>query len=136
MILTAGVVLWWIASAVGAVHNLESFIGDLVNDPKFRFLSWEVLRGATIIGLVLVCVLVVITVIATGFDGKIRREMYRPEQRGGVEVHVGHAVLRRARAPHRQHRQRAPRAAAHTCGFGLRFATCRNARRASGCSMP
>ena len=82
VVLTAGVVLWWIASAVGAVHNLESFIGDLVNDPKFRFLSWEVLRGATIIGLVLVCVLVVITVLAAAFYNLFS------ELIGGLEVTV------------------------------------------------
>jgi hypothetical protein len=82
VILTAGVVLWWIASAVGAVHNLEKFVGDLVNDPKFRFLSWEVLRGATIIGLVLVCVLVVITVLAAAFYNLFS------ELIGGLEVTV------------------------------------------------
>ena len=82
VILTAGVVLWWIASAVGAVHNLESFIGDLVNDPKFHFLSWEVLRGATIIGLVIVCVLVVITVLAAAFYNLFS------ELIGGLEVTV------------------------------------------------
>jgi hypothetical protein len=82
VLLTAGVVLWWIASAVGVVHNLESFIGDLVNDPKFRFLSWEVLRGATIIGLVIVCVLVVITVLAASFYNLFS------ELIGGLEVTV------------------------------------------------
>jgi len=82
VLLTAGVVLWWIASAVGVVHNLESFIGDLVNDPKFRFLSLEVLRGATIIGLVIVCVLVVITVLAAAFYNLFS------ELIGGLEVTV------------------------------------------------
>src|SRR5258708_17581043 len=64
VILFTGVVLWWLASAVGAVHNIEKFIGDLVSDKKFHFLSWEVLRGATIVGLVIVCILVIITVLA------------------------------------------------------------------------
>jgi hypothetical protein len=67
VILLTGVVLWWLASAVGAVHNIEKFVGDLVSDDKFHFLSWEVLRGATIVGLVLVCVLVIITVLAAAF---------------------------------------------------------------------
>ena len=67
VMLVAGVVLWWIASAVGVVHNIEQFVGELVNDNNFHFLSWEVLRGATIIGLVIVCVLVVITVLAAAF---------------------------------------------------------------------
>jgi hypothetical protein len=67
VILVTGLVLWWIASAVGAVHNVEHFIGTLLNDNKFHFLSWEVLRGATLIGLVIVCVLVVVTVLAAAF---------------------------------------------------------------------
>jgi len=82
VILVTGVVLWWIAAAVGAVHNIEHFIGELVNDPKFHFLSWEVLRGATIVGLVLVCVLVVITVLAAAFYNLFS------ELIGGLEVTV------------------------------------------------
>lgn len=82
VLLTAGVVLWWIASAVGAVSNLEKFIGELVDDNKFRFLSWEVLRGGTIIGLVIVCVMVVITVLAAAFYNLFS------ELIGGLEVTV------------------------------------------------
>jgi uncharacterized membrane protein len=80
--LATGVVLWWIASAVGAVHNIEHFVGQLVNDDKFHFLSWEVLRGATIIGLVLVCIMVVITVLAAAFYNLFS------ELIGGLEVTV------------------------------------------------
>ena len=80
--LATGVILWWIASAVGAVHNIEHFVGELVNDSHFHFLSWEVLRGATIIGLVLVCVLVVITVLAAAFYNLFS------ELIGGLEVTV------------------------------------------------
>jgi hypothetical protein len=82
VMLVAGVVLWWIASAVGAVHNIEKFIGDLVSDKNFHFLSWEVLRGATLIGLVLVCVLVVVTVLAAAFYNLFS------ELIGGFEVTV------------------------------------------------
>jgi hypothetical protein len=82
VLLVTGVVLWWIASAVGAMHNIEHFIGELVNDDKFHFLSWEVLRGATIVGLVVVCVLVVITVLAAAFYNLFS------ELIGGFEVTV------------------------------------------------
>jgi hypothetical protein len=82
VVLVAGVVLWWIASAVGAVSNVEKFIGELVSDNKFHFLSWEVLRGATLIGLVIVCVLVVITVLAAAFYNLFS------ELIGGLEVTV------------------------------------------------
>jgi hypothetical protein len=82
VVLVAGVVLWWIASAVGAIHNVEKFIGDLLEDNNFHFLSWEVLRGATLIGLVIVCVLVVITVLAAAFYNLFS------ELIGGLEVTV------------------------------------------------
>jgi hypothetical protein len=82
MILFTGVVLWWLASALGAVHNIEKFIGDLVSDKKFHFLSWQVLRGATIVGLVIVCILVIITVLAAAFYNLFS------ELIGGLEVTV------------------------------------------------
>ena len=82
VVLLAGAVLWWIASAVGAIHNVEKFVGDLVSDQHFHFLSWEVLRGATLIGLVVVCVLVVITVLAAAFYNLFS------ELIGGLEVTV------------------------------------------------
>jgi hypothetical protein len=80
--LATGMMLWWIASAVGAVHNVEKFFGELLSDPHFHFLSWEVLRGATIVGLVIVCVLVVITVLAAAFYNLFS------ELVGGLEVTV------------------------------------------------
>src|ERR1700757_3337554 len=55
VLLVAGVILWWIASAAGVVGSVESFVGQLVGNKDFRFLSWEVLRAATLIGLVVVC---------------------------------------------------------------------------------
>jgi hypothetical protein len=82
VILCTGMILWWIASAVGAVHNVENFVGQLLSDKHFHFLSWEVLRGATIVGLVLVCVLVVITVLAAAFYNLFS------ELIGGLEVTV------------------------------------------------
>jgi hypothetical protein len=80
--LAAGVVLWWIASAAGVVHNIEQFVGDLVNNKGFHFLSWEVLRTATLVGLVVVCLLVVVTLIAAAFYNLFA------ELLGGVEVTV------------------------------------------------
>ncbi len=74
--------LWWIAAAVGAIHNVEKFIGELVNDNNFHLLSWQVLRGAILIGLVIVCVLVVLTVLAAAFYNLFS------ELTGGFEVTV------------------------------------------------
>ena len=74
--------LWWIASAAGVIGNVENFVGDLVNNKNFHFLSWEVLRAATLIGLVVVCILTVLTVLAAAFYN-LFSELF-----GGIEVTV------------------------------------------------
>src|SRR6058998_2329436 len=82
VLLVAGVMLWWIASAAGVVASVESFVGELVNNKDFRLLSWEVLRAATLIGLVLVCLMTVVTVLAAAFYNLFS------ELLGGIEVTV------------------------------------------------
>ncbi|MGQ0824231.1 MAG: DUF3566 domain-containing protein [Actinomycetota bacterium] len=82
VLLFSGVVLWWIASAVGVIGNFEDFVGEMMNSDDFRFLSWEVLRAATLVGLVLVCLMVVCTVIAAAFYNLFAELM------GGVEITV------------------------------------------------
>jgi Transmembrane domain of unknown function (DUF3566) len=82
VLLVAGVMLWWIASAAGVVHSIESFVGQLVGNKDFRFLSWQVLRASTLIGLVVVCIFTVITVLAAAFYNLFS------ELLGGVEVTV------------------------------------------------
>ena len=80
--LVAGIMLWWVASAAGVVSSVESFVGELVNNKDFRLLSWEVLRAATLIGLVIVCLLTVMTVLAAAFYNLFS------ELLGGIEVTV------------------------------------------------
>ena len=82
VILVAGVMLWWVASAAGVVSSVESFVGELVNNKNFRLLSWEVLRAATLIGLVIVCLLTVLTVLAAAFYNLFSDLL------GGIEVTV------------------------------------------------
>jgi Transmembrane domain of unknown function (DUF3566) len=82
VMLVAGVMLWWIASAAGVVSSVESFVGELVNNKDFRLLSWEVLRATTLIGLVVVCLLTVLTVLAAAFYNLFS------ELLGGIEVTV------------------------------------------------
>jgi hypothetical protein len=82
VMLVAGVMLWWVASAAGVVSSIESFVGELVNNKNFRLLSWEVLRAATLIGLVIVCLLTVLTVLAAAFYNLFADLL------GGIEVTV------------------------------------------------
>jgi hypothetical protein len=82
VLLVAGVMLWWIASASGLIDSIESFVGELVENDNFQFLSWEVLRATTLVGLVFVCILTVLTVLAAAFYNLFA------ELLGGVEVTV------------------------------------------------
>jgi hypothetical protein len=80
--MAAGVVLWWIASGLGVVHNVERFVGSMLGSDNFQFLSWKILRGAMLIGLVVVCLQVVCTVLAAAFYNLFA------ELLGGIEVTV------------------------------------------------
>jgi hypothetical protein len=82
VLLVAGVMLWWIASAAGVIDSIQSFIGELVDNKDFQFLSWQVLRASTLVGLVIVCILTVLTVLAAAFYNLFS------ELLGGVEVTV------------------------------------------------
>ena len=76
------VALWAIADAAGIVHSVEKFIGDLLDSKDFHFLSAEVLRGAVLVGLVIVALQVVITVVAASFYN-IFAELF-----GGIEITI------------------------------------------------
>jgi hypothetical protein len=82
VIVVALVALWLIASAAGIVHSIEKFLGDLLSAKNFHFLSATVLRGAILVGLVVVALQVVITVISASFYN-IFSDLF-----GGVEITV------------------------------------------------
>ncbi len=80
--LLAGVMVWLAADAFGVIHNVEKFFGDLFDDKGFHFLSLEILRAATLIGLAFVCLMTVWTVLAAAFYNLFS------ELVGGVEIVV------------------------------------------------
>jgi Transmembrane domain of unknown function (DUF3566) len=80
--IVALVSLWLIADAFGIVANVEEFVGDLLSSEDFTFLSGEMLRGVTLVGLVVVMLQVVITVMAAAFYN-LFAELF-----GGIEVTV------------------------------------------------
>ena len=82
VVLCSGIVLWWIASAVGIISNVENFVGDLVNSNDFQFLSWSVLRASALVGLVVVSLMVVCTVLAAAFYNLFSSVL------GGIEITV------------------------------------------------
>jgi hypothetical protein len=80
--MVAAVVLWVISSSVGVVTNVEQFMGDLLSAKDFKFLSAEILEGATLVGLVLVILLVIVTLVAAAFYNLFA------ELIGGIEIIV------------------------------------------------
>jgi len=80
--LVAGVMLWLVADAFGVVHNIEKFFGDLFDDKGFHFLSAEILRASTLIGLAIVCLMTMWTVLAAAFYNLFA------ELVGGIEIVV------------------------------------------------
>lgn len=82
VLIAAGVVVWWIGSSFGVIENVESFIEELTGWDEFEFLSWPILRGATLLGLVFVSLLVVGTTIAAALYNLFS------ELVGGVELVV------------------------------------------------
>lgn len=80
--MVAGLVLWAISSSLGVVNNVENFMGDLLSAKDFKFLSAQILEGATLVGLVIVILLVIITLVAAGFYNLFA------ELIGGIEIVV------------------------------------------------
>lgn len=63
VLLVAGVVLWLLADAAGAIGNVEKFMGNILNSKNFRFVSGQILEGTLLVGLVMVALMTILTVI-------------------------------------------------------------------------
>jgi len=81
VMLVAGVVLWSIASAAGAIGNIEEFMQD-AGFEDFRFLSGQIIRGGVLVGLALVAIAEILTLVAVGLYNLFA------ELIGGLEVTV------------------------------------------------
>jgi hypothetical protein len=80
--MVALVALWLLADAAGIVGSVETFMGDLLQAKNFTFLDGEILRGALLVGAVIVVLQVVITVIAAAFYNMFA-ELF-----GGIELTI------------------------------------------------
>ncbi len=82
VVIVALVALWAVADSAGIINNVENFIGDLFSADNFRFVSAAVLRGAVLVSIVLVALMVAFTIIAASFYN-IFAELF-----GGVEITI------------------------------------------------
>jgi hypothetical protein len=76
------IALWAVADSAGIIDNVETFIGDLFSADDFHFVSDQVLRGAVLVAIVLVALMVVFTIIAASFYN-IFAELF-----GGIEITI------------------------------------------------
>ena len=82
VVVVALIALWVVADSAGIIDNVEKFIGDLFSAKDFHFVSDQVLRGAVLVSIVLVALMVVFTIIAASFYN-IFAELF-----GGIEVTI------------------------------------------------
>jgi hypothetical protein len=82
VVLTAGIALWEIARVAGVVDSIQHFMRQLLGSNDFTFLSWRLLKGFTLLGLVIVCLSIVVTVVGAAFYNLFAEIM------GGVVITV------------------------------------------------
>lgn len=82
VVLAAAIGLWEIARVAGVVDSIQHFMRQLLGSNNFTFLSWRLLRGFTLVGIVIVCLSVVITVVAAAFYNLFAEVM------GGIVITV------------------------------------------------
>jgi hypothetical protein len=82
VVLASAIGLWEIASVAGVIDSIQHFMRELLGSNDFTFLSWRLLRGFTLLGLVIVCLATVITVVAAAFYNLFAEMM------GGIVITV------------------------------------------------
>jgi hypothetical protein len=78
----ATMVMFFVASSVGIVENIEKFLGTVVEIKDFSFLSFQVIQGILLVGFVMVALMTVITVISAALYNIFAEAV------GGIEIYV------------------------------------------------
>ncbi len=61
--IVAGIVLWLIADAAGAITNVEKFMGKILSSKNYHLVSAQILEGTILVGLVLAALMTILTVV-------------------------------------------------------------------------
>ena len=80
--IVASVVCWYAASAVGIIKNLEKFLGTVFEIKNFTFISFEVLQGVLVIGIIFVAFMTILSVMAAALYNVFAEAV------GGVEIKI------------------------------------------------
>src|SRR6476469_3931254 len=63
LVIISGVVLWLIADAAGAIHNVEKFMGKILSSKNYHLVSAQILEGSILVGLVLSALMTILSVV-------------------------------------------------------------------------
>jgi len=63
LVIIAGIVLWAIADAAGAIHNIEKFMGKILSSKNYHLVSAQILEGSILVGLVLSALMTILSVV-------------------------------------------------------------------------
>ena len=63
LVIISGVVLWAIADAAGAIHNIEKFMGNILSSKNYHLVASQILEGSILVGLVLSALMTIISVV-------------------------------------------------------------------------
>ena len=80
LMVIAGVIIWLVAAAFGAISGLEEFLGSLLSAKNFRFASVQILEGFVLVGLVMVAITTILATVAALIYNLFA------EWTGGIEV--------------------------------------------------
>jgi hypothetical protein len=80
LVVIAGVVLWAIADAAGAISNIEKFMGKVLSSKNYHLVSAQILEGTILVGLVLAALMTIVSVVGAALYNLFS------ELVGGIEV--------------------------------------------------
>ncbi|HVM40531.1 MAG TPA: DUF3566 domain-containing protein, partial [Acidimicrobiia bacterium] len=80
VVLGAGILFWFLLSAVGVVGQIEGFLGELLGYEDYQFLGWRILQYFVLLGLLWVTVAAAVTALLTILYNRVSKVV------GGIQV--------------------------------------------------
>ncbi|MBM3673345.1 MAG: hypothetical protein FJW88_00070 [Actinobacteria bacterium] len=89
VVVAAGVALWLIADGLGAIHDVEKFMGNILTSNNYRLVPVQILEGAALVGVVFVALATILTVVGAALYNLFAEVL------GGFEVTLSESEPRR-----------------------------------------
>ena len=89
VVVAAGVALWLIADGLGAIHDVEKFMGKILSSKNYRLVPVQILEGSVLVGLVFAALATILTVVGAALYNLFAKTL------GGFEVTLVESEPRR-----------------------------------------